>query len=303
MKGLFDASSLPLTAVSGGNSVSASLSWDLDAGLLDGMKFTLTWAATNTGPMTLSINGAPPTSVLDISGAAMIAGSARAGTRSMLEYIGGAFRVLVGTNSSLAIQRYRWTFTASGTWSKPAGVPDNTPVFVEAWGGGGGGFAGPGGGGGAYVARQFLTQNLPTNISVAVGAGGAPGASGGASQFGTLLSAPGGGGANSSGPGSGAGSMSPGAAGSAFDSVGGYLGGGDAPGGDAKTEWGGGAGGGGGAGPGGRAIFGGGGGSTSSGGASLFGGSGGSGVNPGQAPGGGGGNSSPGGRGEVRIWI
>jgi len=83
------------------------------------------------------------------------------------------------------------TFTASGTWTAPAGV---TSVTVEAWGGGGGGGAATGrpaqGGGGA--GGQYATATVavtPGNIyNIVVGAGGtggnaANGGTGGSSSF------------------------------------------------------------------------------------------------------------------------
>lgn len=308
MKGLFDAAVFPLTGIGGtANSVTASLAWDLDAGLLDGMKFCLTWAADNTGPMTLAINGAAPVNVLDATGGAMIAGAAKGGTRALIEYIAGAFRVLTGGGVSAAEQRFFWRFSSSGTWAKPAGISDDAIVTVEMWGGGGGAAGGNGGGGGGgYARREFRAADLPTSIPVNVGAGGAIGTAGGNSGFGTLLLAFGGGQASTGGGGRGGGSME--AGGSLAN--GGYLGGGEggtpgvstSRGGSATTEWGGGGGSATGTASGGRAVFGGGGGGGIAG-VSKFGGDGGGSGVPGAAPGGGGGHSSPGARGEVRIWA
>lgn len=108
-------------------------------------------------------------------------------------------------------------FTASGTWNKPSG---SQFIMVEAWGGGGGGASGrrganaggtfngggTGGGGGAYVRQIYKAADLPSTISVTIGAGGGGGAAitvdntngangttGGNSTFGTLITARGGG--------------------------------------------------------------------------------------------------------------
>ena len=112
------------------------------------------------------------------------------------------------------------TFTASGTWTCPAGV---TSITVQCWGGGGGGggapntaaSAGNGGAGGSF-AQSTVTVVPGTTYNVVVGAGGTAGANtganggnGGTSSFGgTLVVAVGGTGGNGStaGPGTALGS-------------------------------------------------------------------------------------------------
>ncbi len=96
-------------------------------------------------------------------------------------------------------------FTASGTWTKPA---DRTFVYVECIGAGGSGsrseFFGNtrqcGGAGGGYADILLRASDLAGTVTVTVGAGGvgvpvgttAAGNAGGASSFGTHLTAPGG---------------------------------------------------------------------------------------------------------------
>jgi hypothetical protein len=194
-------------------------------------------------------------------------------------------------------------FTASGTWTKPAGLPDDTPVYVEAWGGGGGGRSASnnaGGGGGAYAARWFRAGDLGATVTVTIGAGGAAQTAGGNTTFGTFLTAFGGGGHTGGATGAGGGETSAGAgdvpglpgggAGTAAFGVGAH----------ALTIYGGGGAGLGAAG--GRAVYGGGGGGTT-GGISAYGGNGGSSGVAGSAPGGGGGGQAAGARGELRVWI
>jgi len=297
IKKLYDAASLPLTAVGGtANAVTATLDPVLDgSGLVDGMTFTLTWAAANTGGMTLAINGGAAVPVLDKNAAALISGSVVSGLRSLIEYVGGNFIVLTEivqvTGSTVAYQK----FTASGTWSKPAGFDANRMVVVEAWGGGGGGYSGGltgagAGGGGGYVRREIRLGDIPASVAVTVGAGGGPLAAGGNTTFGSLLTALGG----------GAGTISAGG-------KGGGIGGGasqtssNTAGNDAGNIYGGGGGSTGGA-TGGAAEFGGGGGG---GGSSTFGGNGGANA-VGAIPGGGGDNGATGfagARGELRVWI
>ncbi|MEA5160546.1 hypothetical protein U5903_07130 [Cereibacter johrii] len=321
---------LPLTDATGVNAVTTSLDPPLGGAILiDGMRFGITWPAANTAGVTLKINGTAFYPVLDADGSALIPGSVSAGLRSTLEYIGGAFRLqspLLGTATGGG-SRYHWQFTASGTWSKPAGLDDDAMVTVECWGAGGGGGRGSGvsvgygGGGGSYVCGRFRLADLPASVAIVIGAGGAgrssdgSGGRGGDTTFGALLAAFGGGGGGAASGttmsgGGGAGEL---AAGSTAG-VGGLIGGGNGTGGDASTIWGGGAGGASGT-KAGSAVFGGGGGaghpssgSSGTAGSSIFGGSGGAVQSAGVAPGGGGGganggSSGAGARGEVRVWI
>ncbi len=95
-------------------------------------------------------------------------------------------------------------FTASGTWTKPAGVKKIVVWVVAAGGGGGGGISGGGGGGGGAggAAIKLMDVSAISSVSVTVGAGGAGGASGadgaagGSSSFGVYCSATGGFGGN-----------------------------------------------------------------------------------------------------------
>lgn len=307
-KTLYDAAHFPLTSVGGTtNAVTAVLDPDFDAdGLVDGMLFSLTWGAANTGGVTLAINGGAAVPVLDAEGGALIAGAVSSGLRSLVEYVGGNFRVLssllagaaAGAGSSYI------AITASQTWNKPAGLEDDQIITVEMWGGGGGGGNSAlrgGGGGGGYVRRQFRAADVPSSVSISVGAGGALGASGGNTTFGALLTAYGGGASTSDKGGAGASPWSKGGndvtASSAADPATLWHGGNGAQylAGNAT---------------GGRAIFGGGGGAAvasgggqTGAGVSIFGGNGGAVDTPGSAPGGGGGKQAVGARGEVRIWI
>jgi hypothetical protein len=350
LKTLFDASAFPLTDVSGtGNAVTAQLDPPLDAGgLVNGMKFTITWAAANTGAVTLAINGGSAVPVIDADGAALTASALVAGRRSLIEYILGAFRILssaggAGAGAGPAYQ----AFTSSGTWTKPSGYDDDTVVMVEVWGAGGGGgrsgvanFGAGGGGGGSYAVRFFRMADLPSSVTVTIGAGGTgaitnvAGGIGGNTTFGALLTgfggggggggaaavpAAGGGGGGENGPGTSAVINTPGVGGS----VGGAGGGVGSAKSSALTIHGGGGGSPSQTGTGGDAVYGGAGGgggvaSGTAGGISKFGGNGGAGSagttpgGAGSAPGGGGGgcgNASgagaggAGARGECRITI
>jgi len=92
---LFDASVLPLTSVAGTDTVTASVDPDLPSGgLVEGMKFSLTWASTNTGAVTLNIDSTGDVAVVDKGGAALQGGAITAGLRSVVEYYDSKFRVI-----------------------------------------------------------------------------------------------------------------------------------------------------------------------------------------------------------------
>lgn len=77
-------------------------------------------------------------------------------------------------------------FTASGTFSVPAGI---TKAYISMCGGGGGGAASSqkgGGGGGASVVNYPFTVTPSASITVTIGAGGSVDADGGSSSFDTL---------------------------------------------------------------------------------------------------------------------
>jgi hypothetical protein len=166
----------------------------------------------------------------------------------------------------------RQVFSASGTWTKPAGTIINVRVIMIGSAGGGGSGAevvalgtaesgGAGGGGGAYNECTFDPANLASTETVTVGTGGTGGAAltgagngnvggnGSATTFGTTVKCrtgngfggAGGQSAAASGAGGGGGSFSDGTAGSgSTNGTGGSIGGGIAA--TTPTGWGGGGG-------------------------------------------------------------
>ena len=93
----------------------------------------------------------------------------------------GFAQVAVGGNWLCYIDMHSWkfsqrqdpvtqTFTASGTWNKPAGFRRGV---VEAWGGGASGASNASGGGGAYNRWEFDDGDVGASVAVTVGAGGA----------------------------------------------------------------------------------------------------------------------------------
>lgn len=325
---LFNAAPFLLTSIGGtADAITATLAPPLTAGIVDGMRFSFVAASTNTGAVTIDINGGGAVDVVNDDGDALGAGQIVAGRIYDCEASGGDLRL----KAVALIQKttdYQ-DFTASGTWTKPAGTSNNALVVIHVWGAGGGGGAnavGGGGGGGGFVQRIMKAGDLASTVTVTVGTGGAVNSAGGQSSFGAHAIAFGGGAGENSTSAGGGGGGGPFAQGGNGASATGGAGGGVTLGAggnvnnnaQAGIEGGGGGGAGGptlgGGGPGrngGNAVYGGAGGASpgsggpaaGTAGISLFGGNGGATGVAGSAPGGGGGRNAAGARGEVRVWT
>jgi len=327
---------IQLSGVGGtANAITATLDPAPISGLANGMLFVLPVSVTNTGAVTLAINGGAAANVVDLLGSALTAGRFPAGSRQLLTYSDGAF-IAIGDSRIITNTLDYQAFTASGTWNKPVGTPGNAWVFVEGWGGGGGGRSnsgtnGGGGGGGGYISRMFRASQIPSSVSVIVGAGGAVNSNGTNSSFGSLAVFPAGNTGNDSasgtvgGRGGGVTQASTadfsGAVGGGYSA--GASGGASAFGFGSSSYYGGGGGGGyatvtsgsgnaaanggssyyGGGGGGGLATVGGTGSATANGGESVMAGGGGARGQAGFTPAGGGGRGAAGARGEVRVWV
>ncbi|WP_187359957.1 glycine-rich domain-containing protein [Chitinolyticbacter meiyuanensis] len=162
-------------------------------------------AAGTTGSNLLNISGLGTKSLMqyDANGN-KVAATIKAAQLADVEY-DGADMVVLDALPANTIPGNAQVFTASGSFTVPAGV---TRVMVECWGGGGGGGAtdvvsGSGGGGGAGGYGRGLYAVTPGQvIAVTIGSGGFGAAAGstagagvgGTSSFGSMLSCTGGGG-------------------------------------------------------------------------------------------------------------
>ncbi|AWN08532.1 tail protein [Xanthomonas phage XcP1] len=193
---------------------------------VDGQKWTIRVATSNTGAVTISPNPAAPLRDLvganntPLQGGELIVGNEivvmyrESGTRYiLLENQGGARQIAPATNTNQAMNLGQANgrlinvipFPVSGTYTKTSDLVKN--IRVRLWAGGGatgGGTASTstgcgGASGGGYCEGYFSAPAGPTAVVVGMGglaaSGAAKGGDGGASSFGSLLSATGGAGA------------------------------------------------------------------------------------------------------------
>ena len=168
-----------------------------------GLQVRMKAATASTGPSTLNVNGLGATTIKRRSdGGALGVPDIVAGGIYELIYDGAIWQLLTDNR----LRGYQ-VFTASGTFTVPAGV---TLIRAAAIGGGGagsgcGGHGGGGGGAGNLATGSFaVTPGQQVTITIGAGASSAPGVTGGTTSIGALLSATGGtGGASSGAPGTG----------------------------------------------------------------------------------------------------
>jgi len=173
--------------------------------LVDGMKIRLKPGSTNTGPVTLDINGLGAQGVVDFDGEVLAGGELRAETIIELIYNSNVGFMIASPIRASSFGYNCAYFTTPGpiTWQVPKGV---TLIEVEIWGGGGGSAGGEnsnatgsgGGGSGAYARKRMKVQPQQT-LSGVVGGGGAAGnvyggvgGTGGTTSFAGVMSATGG---------------------------------------------------------------------------------------------------------------
>ncbi len=178
LKVLLDKLSLPVTSVSGTNTITGSVDPTFDGdGLVAGMTFQVTWAATNTAvAVTLNINSEGAKSVKEPDGSALSIGSLVSGATAMLLYTGSEFRMVSPSakwiEANAAITPTAPTmqdFTASGTWTKPSGC---RWVKVTVTGSGGGGTNDHGAGMAGATAIKFIGVSAISSATITIGAGG-----------------------------------------------------------------------------------------------------------------------------------
>ena len=196
-----------LTSVAGTNTITASIAPSPGA-YVAGQSFRFVAAGGNTGATTLNINGLGAKAITKSGTVALSGGEIISGAAISVIYDGTQFQMIAVPHGQIIDMQ---VFTASGTWTKPAGC---SSILIEVIGGGGGGGGaaatasnisiGGGGGAGGY-SRKYVTTGIGATETVTVGAGGAgnsgaAGSNGGTSSFGAHCSGAGGFGAGFVGP-------------------------------------------------------------------------------------------------------
>lgn len=166
-----------------------------------GQIFSFKVGAANTGSATLAVSGLAAKTIKKNKDEDLVTGDILSGQIVMVEYDGVNFQLLSKTP---IVTPTTQVVTASGTWTKPAGLKY---AIVEVVGGGGGGggvstatTSGGGGGGGGYSKKIIAAASLGATETVTVGAAGTAGGTGGTggtTSFGAHCQATGGAGGTS----------------------------------------------------------------------------------------------------------
>ena len=173
-----------------------------------GQRFRVKFNRASTGADTINISGKGAISLKQYDSAgAKVAAVFAIEQLADIEYDGVDVVLLDQLPADKAQPVNIVVISASGTYTKPAGLK-YALIKVQAGGGGGGGAnstpanqanSASGGGGGGYAESMFPSASIAASVSVVVGAGGAGGVltggngqAGGASSFGSLVTAAGG---------------------------------------------------------------------------------------------------------------
>lgn len=196
-----DSSLQWLTSVAGTDTITASISPSPSA-YTAGQTYRFVASATNTGAVTLNINGLGAKSITKDGAAALTAGEIRSGAVVEVTYDGTQFQA---AKTSLGRLLNVQVFTANGTYTPTAGM-QNCIIYCQGGGGGGGGTTatdathvslGAPGNAGALAVGKFTAATIGASQAVTIGAAGtsgvsASGGNGGTTSVGAVITAPGG---------------------------------------------------------------------------------------------------------------
>jgi hypothetical protein len=169
-------------ATVGGTANAITLTTSPASALVDGLRVKFKATSSNTGSVTVNVNGAGAIALEKLLGTSLTAltgGEIVSGIFYYIHYDGAKFQLSSSVASGLVIRRQ--IFTTSGTYT-----PNTNMLYCIAelvGGGGGGGGSGSvargGGGGGAGFNRAIFSKaTIGASKAVTVGAGGTGGASG-----------------------------------------------------------------------------------------------------------------------------
>jgi hypothetical protein len=177
--------------------------------LFDGLVITGYMDGTNTGAVTISINGGTPRACTKNGPTEpLVAGDIVSGQLCMFQYFDngdGTYWQMLSPSAKLPVSKdpIVRVYTSDTTWSKPSDLKYIEVELVGGGGGGGGGSGtssssrgGSGGGSGGYSKKIISVDDLSESEIITIGAGGAGGitggGNGGTTYFGSILSATGG---------------------------------------------------------------------------------------------------------------
>lgn len=198
-----NGSLVTLGAVAGTDTITATAPFTLSA-YAAGQGFQFVAAGSNTGAVTINIDGLGAKNITKAGTSALGVGDITINQVVEIVYDGTQFQ-MTNARPPAGVVVAMQAFTASGTYTPTSGMSYCIVHMVGAGGGGAtlaaGNFGGAGGGAGEYATGVFSAAAIGASKTVTIGAGGAAGANGGTTSLDTLLTAVGGTGATlSTGP-------------------------------------------------------------------------------------------------------
>lgn len=184
-----NGSLVTLGAVSGSDTITATAPFTLSA-YAAGQGFQFVAAGSNTGAVTINIDGLGAKSITKAGTTALAVGDITINQVVDIVYDGTQFQ-MTNARPPAGVVVAMQAFTSSGTYTPTTGM---AYCVVHMVGGGAGGaelaagnYGGGGGGAGEYATGVFSAASIGASQTVTIGAGGAANSAGGNTSLGALL--------------------------------------------------------------------------------------------------------------------